>query len=397
MKINIKIFGLLSGVMLLFSCKQEMQGPLVDNGSIPEQVKVQKVENLPGGAKIYYSIPNDPNLLYVKAIYKLNNGEEKIAKSSTYTNFVQLNGFADMDETEVQLVTVSRSEKESSPVVVKIKPLLAKVHEVFKTLKAQATFGGVSLEFHNKEGLEYVLHSLVKNSAGKWTQLDRLYSKSIDRIYAVRGMESKPTEMAFYFSDQWNNSSDTLLADILPLFEVQLDKALWKQVNLFNDTNIPYYDSWALSNLWDGTGDKIFYGHTNLPEGVSLPNWFTIDVGKKSVFSRIRVNQLAYHNSWMFAGGAPRLFEIYGSNDPKQDGSWDSWTLLGEYESKKPSGSPIGYLTNEDIAVAKAGEDFDFPVGIDGYRYFRFKTNKTWGGDINVMLAELTLWGQPVN
>jgi len=35
-----------------------------------------------------------------------------------------------------------------------------------------------------------------------------------------------------------------------------------------------------------------------------------------------------------------------------------------------------------------------FPTG---YRYMRFKTLTTFGGNADVMLLELTLWGKPVN
>ena len=84
--------------------------------------------------------------------------------------------------------------------------------------------------------------------------------------------------------------------------------------------------------------------------------------------------------------------EVYGSNDPNPDGSWDSWTLLGTFESIKPSGGS-GW-TSEDIQFAcYDGEDFEFP-DIDPVRYLRFRVTKVWGGVTYIYIAELTFWGE---
>lgn len=84
--------------------------------------------------------------------------------------------------------------------------------------------------------------------------------------------------------------------------------------------------------------------------------------------------------------------EVYGSNNPAADGSWDSWTLLGQFESVKPSGD--AKWTSEDIQFAvNDGEDFEFEdTGV--YRYLRFKILKNWGGVTYIYIAELTFWGE---
>src|SRR5690606_8017153 len=103
------------------------------------------------------------------------------------------------------------------------------------------------------------------------------------------------------------------------------------------------------------------------------------------------------HPRAMVSGAAPQICEGHGSANPSQDGSWDAWTKLGTFESEKPSGAPSGILTDEDTRVAVAGEDFDFPVDNQSFRYIRFKTLRTYGGTYYIALAELTLWGQQVN
>ncbi len=173
--------------------------------------------------------------------------------------------------------------------------------------------------------------------------------------------------------------------------EVELEKTGFKHFPLPTDTYKPEFDSWAIANLWDGTTGKIFYVDPNIA-GLALPNWFTIDLTYQTQITRIRVNQLSHHNSFMFSGGAPKEFEIYGSNAPAADGSWDSWTLLGSFTSAKPSGLPIGQLSEADIATAVAGETFSVSAQ-SSFRYLRFRTKSTYGGNANVMIAEMTLWG----
>jgi len=383
-------------VMVLAGCKDSEMGPLATNGDKPGVITNVRVENMAGGAKITYTLPSDEDVLYVLAEYPSTAGGTRITKASSYTNYVVLDGFADVQPREVTLYVVNRSENRSESVTVTIQPLKANLHSVFESLEVRETFGGVNATFTNEQEDEYIFYTMTKDEGGSWIPYDRLYTNSKNRDYSVRGLASEPTDFAFFFTDKWQNSSDTLFASLTPLFETQLDKALWKHHPLPGDTYIPEFDSWRIQNLWDGTTANIFYVKPNL-EGLVLPNWFTIDLGQEAKFSRIRVNQLSHHDDWMFSSGAPRVFEIYGSNDPPSDGSWNNWTLLSTYESQKPSGSPLGSLTNEDRAVAIAGEDFTFPIDIDSYRYIRFKTNRTYGGNTNVMISELTFWGQPMN
>lgn len=388
---------MIAGFLLIVAgCKDTAMGPLATNGDIPGVISNLQVTNVAGGAKITYTLPDDEDVLYVVAEFISASGAARTVKASAYTNYIILDGFADTQPREVTLYAVNRSESRSKPVAVNINPLKANLHVVYESLKVRETFGGINALFTNDESGEYVFYTLIKDEDGGWVSYDRLYTNAKERDYSVRGLESEPTDFAFFFTDKWKNSSDTLFTTMTPLFEVALDKSKWKHLPLPNDTYVPEFADWRVENLWDGTTGLIFYVKPNL-EDLALPNWFTIDLGQEAKFSRIRVNQLSHNDAWMFQGGAPKEFEVYGSNAPAADGSWDSWMLLSEYESVKPSGRPLGDLSNEDRAVAIAGEDFTFPLEVDSYRYIRFKTKRTYGGNLNVMIAELTLWGQPVN
>jgi len=390
MKILLSV--ILIGCLLIYGCKEKEIEPLVKNSNKPGMITNVKVTNGNGEVKITYTLPDDLDMLYVEAVFSINGGEKRTVKSSIYSNNLLLEGFADMEEHEVTLYAVNRSENRSEPVTIKVKPLIAPIHTVFATLKVAETFGGVSMQIINELQKEYVVNTLFKNDDGEWVAYDRLYTNAKEKEHAVRGLPAKPTEFAFFLVDKWKNHSDTLRTNITPLFEALLDKNLWKHYPLPSDTYTPEFASWEISNLWKGGTASIFYQKPGA--NVLLPNWFTIDLGKRYKFSRIKVNQLSHANAWMFASGAPKTFEIYGSNGPAPDGSWTSWTLLSGFQSVKPSGGALGALSNEDIAVAKEGENFIFPLGTLPYRYIRFKTLTTWAGVTNVMISELTLWGQ---
>lgn len=93
--------------------------------------------------------------------------------------------------------------------------------------------------------------------------------------------------------------------------------------------------------------------------------------------------------------GCPRRFEIWGSTDPPEDGSWDNWHKLGEYEEVKPSGLPYGQQNDEDYTTANAGVSWDFDINAPRVRYLRFKSLENWGGTTNLGIAEVQIYGDP--
>lgn len=376
-------------MMLLMSCEPETNNPLVDDVYVPDQVSNVTVENYAGGAKIKYSIPNDPRILYVLATYTLPNGNIAQAKSSVYKNNLELEGFSQPGEIDVNLFTVTRSEVKSAPVVVKVNPMKAPVHHVFESLTTAPTFGGVFVNFTNPFGGEFVLHIFYKDSTGVWVDYDRLYTDAAKRSYASRGFESKPTDFRLFFTDKWHNSSDTLEVTVTPLFEELFDKSLWKDAALPDDSNVPRYG--ALSQLWTPGAATYFFIKPDMP-GLTLPNWWTIDLGKEYYFGRMHVNNVSHADAWMYGRGTPEKFEIWGSN--VKSTNWDDWTMLGEFTCVKPSGTPLGTITQEDRDQALAGDSYDFDPINASFRYVRFKTVKTFGNNLDTYLLELTFYGK---
>jgi len=360
-----------------------------DSGPLSGVISGITVENLPGSAKISYSLPDSKNLLYVKAVYSTKPGVFKEVKASYFKNYMILDGFADENEYEVKLYAVSRAEQISEPVIAKVKPLTPPVIAAFRDLQLKATFGGAVVTFTNSAEADLSIFFLAEDETGKLVPVQTFYSKQQQVSYSIRGFADKKRKFAAYIKDRWDNYSETVYAELTPLLESQLDKGKFSIVRLPGDTWEPNVAARTLNKIWDGltTGaGNSFNGKV----GVGFPQHFTFDLGVTAAISR-----MVYYPKAV-AGDSytttARYFEIWGSNDPDPDGGWDNWVKLVDCELIKPSGLPGSEYTAEDFAYCQAGINYDFPPGTPAVRYLRHKTLSLWSGS-NLNVYEITLFG----
>lgn len=385
-KIAYFIIGLVIAAALQ-SCKED---PRLDhhdaNAPAPAQVTDFKQENTPGGANIIYRLNADVNLAYLKAIYEIQPGVFKETKSSVYTDTLKLEGFGDTREYDVKIYSVGKNEKESAPVIVKIKPLPPPVTLAFNDLSIEPGFGGVKVRIKNElqASLAIVIDADTSGS-GLLRPLQTFYTKSAAGSYSVRGLTATPKKFSVYLRDRWGNKSQAIVKDLTPLFEQRVPKPFAMYALPTDQAALAPN---VLANIWDGLVNLNIYASAN---NSPIPQWFTVDLKIPVVLSRMKMHQRT--PPYTYTGANVKVFELYGSNAPALDGSWASWTLIGKFESFKPSGS-VG-VTKEDEAYGFTnGEDFEMPDTPPAYRYLRFKTLETWGGTGQVTLAEITFWGK---
>ena len=149
----------------------------------------------------------------------------------------------------------------------------------------------------------------------------------------------------------------------------------------FDDENIYDDNTESYAHTWGGTG---------------WPQMFTIDLGGLKKFSRMKLWQRLPSDGFYYAHGNPKTWEVYGrADEPEMDGSWDNWTLINECSMVKPSGLPMGSVTNEDIDAAHDGHEFTFDVDTTPeVRYIRIKITATWDGATYCNFAEMSVFGQ---
>lgn len=398
MKNYMRYFLLLAVVIVgMIQCTDDVDRgiPTLKDDAPPSPVTGVQVEAIPGGAILSYTLPKSGNLLYVMAEYTI--GDKLFEKkSSFYSNNLTVEGFPDTKQYNLKLYSVSRSGTKSTPVSVKINPLTPPVVAVLNSVVLEQTFGGVKVKFENESESELKLVVLTTDSLGDLYPADMYYTKRKEGSFSVRGFTPELRKFGFYALDRWGNYSDTLFVELEPWFEEQLDKFKFKPLMLPTDTYEAHASaSYTLERLWDDIWGTNAAFHTKPNTGI--PQWFTFDMGQTARLSRFKFHhRLAGDNGTgadgQYSAGDPQIIEVYGSNNPASDGSWDSWTLLGQFESVKPSGNPK--WTSEDIQYACFdGEDFEFEdAGV--YRYLRFKILKNWGGVSYIYIAELTFWGE---
>jgi hypothetical protein len=381
-------------------CKQEDMLTHTNSATpAPQNVSNIQVINKPGGAVLTYKLPNDPNLLYVKAKYERRPGEIVETKTTYFSDSLFIEGYGDTNEHQVQVISVGKNNKESDPQVVSIRPLTPPVILAYQTLNLTETFGGAVTKFKNPAVANLALVFLA-DSTGRndWYTVNTLFTKSDSGAFSIRGFPPLPKRFAMFVRDRWSNKSDTIIKTLTPLEESMLDKSKFRELRLPTDnwqghtfSGIIHPMTMLWDNIWNN-GGNVF--HTIPNSGI--PSWFTFDLGAKYAFSRFKFYHRAGTNGDLYNNADVKRFEIWGSNNPNADGSWASWDSIGTFESFKPSGLPLGQVSAEDIQFARVdGEDFDFPLGAGAYRYLRVKILQVWGTPQMFYISEFTFWGSP--
>ncbi|MBD0831544.1 DUF4959 domain-containing protein [Aestuariibaculum sediminum] len=383
-------------LVVVYACDENKLEPLENNMTPPGIVSNVLVENLPGESKLTYTLPDDQDLLYVKAEYKLNSGRMMEVKSSYYNNSLTVEGFANEEEQEVKLYAYNRSEIASEPVTVNIHPLESPIWDVFRSLSADAAFGGVRLTAKNPLRHDLAILLMEKNQQGDWEIHPNSVYTSTDSINkTIRGFSIKEHEFAVTVRDRWLNTTDTLFANVTPFVEEALPKANYKHYPLPGDT--PSHTTAVPSGMWDG--NIMDWPRVFLTQGaVSGQHIVTIDTGVLAKMSRIVIwDYPEYYNgrTYYYIGNL-KEFEIWGSANPNPDGSLDeSWVKLGSYNAVKPSGLPFGEQTDEDYQTANAGFSWEFDVAAPKVRYLRIKSLKNWAGIGTMAIGEIQVYGNP--
>lgn len=391
MKIN--LFLTLILLTILFGCSEEKMEPVGGNTTPPGQISNITVESQPGQVELTYSLPKDQDLLYVKAVYTLNSGEIREIKASYYTNSMILDGFGDTLVHDVKIYTVNSSEIESEPMNIQVKSLENPIWEVFRSLEIKPDFSGVNIQASNPAKHSVAVEVMVKDSLGNWQRSKGIETKSAKIEQTNRGLDTIQYEFRVTVRDRFLNYTDTVYAEITPFYEVQADRTLFREMKLPGDAQQQHTGWLNMDRIWDGNKDwEGFERFMTITHDLN-PQTITFDMGQTMKLNRMTLWNWANDKRFYYQGML-RIFEIWGSNNPNPDGSWDNWTLLGEFENIKPSGLPYGEYSSEDFEAGKLGFDFYFKDA-PKVRYIRLKSIKNWEGTTWLEIRELEFFGDP--
>lgn len=400
MKKNI-IYLCLGGLMLLLTnCGEETFNVQYPTDEVaPQQVSNVAVENLPGSARITYDLPDEKDLMYVKAVYPITGGGMGETKVSAFSNTMMIKGFGRSQQHTVELISVDKSLNESAPVAVVIEPTDSPIYEVFESLKVLTAFGGFTLEWENPMNENVIIEILESDTINNlYNFMDIVHSAQGEGNYSVRGLDTTQIKVAVFLKDPFNNYSDTVEVSVKPYFEERIPTDKLKAFPL-----PPYFELFDAGRdatlMFDDTSSSMYLRAGN--QWGYMP-WFTVDLGLKAVLSRfVHFHRPGYE--WTLHN--MRELEVWGTNSAAAAAEhtelpvvWKEnpeWILLGHFKSVRPSGGEVGTPpTSEDMEFILAGEEFEFPLGQPSVQYLRFNIISTWSNSTGFQSPRALLFGE---
>lgn len=392
--LHIALFVLGAGVLIGACAKVDTNSPLTPSRGVPGNVSNIQVKNDSAKAILTYTLPNVPDIAYVKAEYELVTGHIRQVKASVYDNKLVLDGFGDTLEHQVKVYVVNKAEVASAPQTVTVKPLENPIWGVFRQMKVLPDFAGIRILSKNPARFDLAIE-VLKDSLGQWFPYNGIYTATDSINAAIRGMDTLPKKLALFVRDRFLNKTDTLFQTVTPYYETAIPKSGYREYTLPGDAPSAWSSN-KVANLWDGNTEG--WPMVNITTDQGRPAVITFDIGRLAQLSRMVIwDYPEYLNSGraFFYGGNPRKFEIWASPNPPLDGSWNNWTLMATCEEIKPSGLPYGQSTNEDRTAGFAGFNWDLRSDVQKMRYIRIKCNQNWAGSYFLALAEVQVYGDP--
>ncbi|MBC7886471.1 MAG: DUF5126 domain-containing protein [Ferruginibacter sp.] len=376
----------------MYSCKQDVLLPVEHDGTKPGPVSNIKVESRPGTVKLTYTLPADPDLLYVLGEYTDKYGKLIQNKASFYSDSMVVQGFADSAVYKMNLYAVDRSENKSAPVTIDVRASSPPIFGVKANLLLQEDFGGINVQFSNPNEADLAIVVSYKDSLGFFVENETFYTKLKQGAFTSRGLSPKPTVFGVYIRDRWNNRTDTIFKTLTPIFEKELDKTKFKAVILPSDV-ANYGNGLVIEAMWDGKineGGNMWHSISN----GGMPMHITVDLGVTAKLSRFTLWQRP--GPYLYNHGNPKRYEIWGAVTPAADGSFSNWTLLQSFVSVKPSAGPTGVNTKDDVDAAARGEENNIPLNAPKIRYLRIKILENWSGGSQGHIAEMKFFGNDI-
>lgn len=443
----------ITGLLFITDCSEAPNWDTdVYNPNPPEPISNPIVENIHGGAIIHYTVPQEPDLLGVKALYSYHEEGEKFeAYSSAYTDSVVLVGFPDTKERKVTLIALNKSQVESKPVEVIIKPLIPPVELIRNSLIVRETFSGVYVSWKNPTRADIGISLYREDSLGVM-KLDYTYFSRESGKYSFRGYENKERKFRIEIKDRWNNVAAPLDTILTPIHEEDVvarnaagqatwirygyvgpgvGSTLWRgdYTSIYGRYNfymmfdpVTTASSYFHPGLWSTFYLNIFTGNPEHAYIEPKPMHVTIDMTRETKLNRCTVYFRNDGNG--FNPNDPHHLSIYATNKkPKEPedfgndkmaslaywttwpqvngtGEWmNDWTHIGEFIFTPPSGALTPpQWTSEDKAWSRAGVDMDFFEEHNNtpFRYLRIVAHESIEGSQLIHFVRWDIFGSIV-
>ncbi|GLR18207.1 DUF4959 domain-containing protein [Portibacter lacus] len=375
-----------------------------------------------GGARIFYTIPNDEDLLSVNASYTNAGGKKFSFSASYFRDSLDVIGFGDTAPKKVEIFSLDRANNKSEVVTLEVVPLESAISRVANSIELKPAFSSFFIDWENE--LEQSINVYVKfnyNDGGTNREFTSVFSSNlpVERRFIdnLNLPENEQVNVKIQVADIYGNFSDFKdFGSISLLSDDELPKSGW-YLPQANDSigGVPQGFGDGLEGrlryLVDGIidrGDNLNFMHThsrgrtgNSADG-NMPWNVIIDLGAEYKLSRILTHQ-------RHSGGVENIsrgqyyqsenvgiYEMYIWDEDAQ-----AWELITEHKIPVP----VGKSELEFVKLGEAGDLAymfpDEPQFTKPTRYFRYRAMKSFNAnytreDANC-LSEITLYGKKVN
>ena len=380
-------------IFAINSCSKQDDGDTTP----PSVLTIDSVTPTNGGGIISYTLPNDDDILYVRAEYTNSNGVDVSRASSSYNNSIEIDGLNQTTALTITLYVVDQNYNQSAPIYVELVPLDSFIYLVQESIEVNTDLGGFRITWENIQSKTVYVFVHINN--GTEEEIRILSSNNSSESIAVRGLPSEEITISTRIED-FDENSTTLeeKGTLTPLFEQVIDKSTWTLV-ASQSVNGNAWEG-ASANFWDdvidttnNNSDNSYFIATRENNGGSLnfPLDIVIDLNKNVKIKRFKIWQRAY---WYQGGGVTyhyqeenlKSFNLYASNDAQ------SWDLLGEFDIGDPRDS-AGNIPASAFQEAIDGHDFTLDNTSEQFRYLKFSITSNYGSTIITVGSEITLYG----
>ena len=381
-------------IFAVSSCSKQDDGDTTP----PSVLTVDSVTPTNGGGIISYTLPNDDDILYVRAEYTNSNGVDVSRASSSYNNSIEIDGLNQTTALTITLYVVDENYNQSAPIYVELVPLESFIYLVQESIEVNTDLGGFRITWENIQSKTVYVFVHINN--GIEEEIRILSSNNSSESIAVRGLPSEEITISTRIED-FDENSTTLeeKGTLTPLFEQVIDKSTWTLVasqsvngNAWEGASVNFWDD--VIDTTNNNSDNSYFMIWRDLNGGSL-NWpldLVIDLNKNVKVTRFTVWQRAYwYNGpsdipYYFQEENMKSFTMYASNDAQV------WEELGQFDIGDPRDSE-GNIPQSALDSAANGHEFELDEVSESFRYLKFSVTSNYGSEAYVNGSEITMYG----
>ena len=381
-------------IFAVSSCSKQDDGDTTP----PSVLTVDGVTPTNGGGIISYTLPNDDDILYVRAEYTNSNGVDVSRASSSYNNSIEIDGLNQTTALTITLYVVDENYNQSAPIYVELVPLESFIYLVQESIEVNTDLGGFRITWENIQSKTVYVFVHINN--GIEEEIRILSSNNSSESIAVRGLPSEEITISTRIED-FDENSTTLeeKGTLTPLFEQVIDKSTWTLVasqsvngNAWEGASVNFWDD-VIDTTNNNSDNSYFMIWRDLNGGsLNCPLDLVIDLNKNVKVTRFTVWQRAYwYNGpsdipYYFQEENMKSFTMYASNDAQV------WEELGQFDIGDPRDSE-GNIPQSALDSAANGHDFELDEVSESFRYLKFSVTSNYGSEAYVNGSEITMYG----